>query len=147
MYLNFQWLMARLPPHSKVIVWTATNHAAKDLSGVPGQERMVSLGSNIQKTFTDNAFVLGFTANSGSYALGRQPARQLSVAPSSSLEGQAFAGPALDTRYFNLSRLRAFGALQARPLGADFKIARWDQVLDGLVVFREERPPVPKSPQ
>jgi erythromycin esterase-like protein len=146
MYTNFQWLMARLPPHSKVIVWTATNHAAKDLSGVPGQERMVSLGSNIQKAFKDNAFVLGFTANSGSYALGRQPVRQLSVAPSASLEGQAFTDPGLDTRYFNLSQLRAFGAVQARPLGADFKIAKWDQVLDGLVVFREERPPVPKSP-
>jgi erythromycin esterase-like protein len=146
MYLNVQWLMARLPPRSKVMVWTATTHAAKDLSSVPGQEGLVSLGSLVQKTFKDNAFVLGFTANSGSYAMGRQPVRQLSSAPSASVEGQAFTDPALDTRYFNLSQLRAFGAIQGRPLGADFKIARWDQVLDGLVVFREERPPVPKSP-
>jgi erythromycin esterase-like protein len=35
MYLNFQWLLSRLPAHSKVIVSAATTHAAKDLSGVP----------------------------------------------------------------------------------------------------------------
>jgi erythromycin esterase-like protein len=146
MYLNFQWWMSRLPSRSKVIVWTATTHAAKDLGGVPALERMISLGSNIQKAFNDDAFVLGFSASSGSYAMGRQPVRQLSAAPGASLEGQAFATPSSDTRYFNVRQLRAFGAIQARPLGADFKMAKWDQVLDGLVVFREERPPVPKSP-
>jgi erythromycin esterase-like protein len=36
MYLNFRWLLSRLPGHSKVIVWAATTHVAKDLSGVDG---------------------------------------------------------------------------------------------------------------
>lgn len=140
MYLNFKWLMSKLPPPSKVIVWTATNHAAKDLSGVPGQEKTVSLGSYIHRDF-NNAFVLGISAASGSYAMGRQPARQLSVAPSGSIESQAFATEATDMRYFDTGQLRKFGAIAARPLGADFKTATWDAVLDGLVVIREERPP------
>jgi len=65
----------------------------------------------------------------------------LSVAPDLSLEGQAFAANNSETHYFNLSELRKFGDIPARPLGADFKTAKWDEVLDGLVVFREEQPP------
>jgi erythromycin esterase-like protein len=34
MYLNFLWLHSRLPPHSKVIVWAATTHVAKNLTGI-----------------------------------------------------------------------------------------------------------------
>ena len=33
------------------------------------------------------------------------------------------------------------GAIPARALGAGFKTARWDEVVDGMVVFREERAP------
>ena len=44
MYLNFRWLMARLPAQSKVIVWAATTHVAKELSGVGGAE--VGLGTS-----------------------------------------------------------------------------------------------------
>jgi erythromycin esterase-like protein len=142
MYVNFQWLMSRLPSHSKVIVWTATSHAAKDLSGVPGQERRISLGSYVQQAFKSSSFVLGISAYSGSYGMARQPVRQLVASPGLSLEGRAFAGVDGDTRYFNGSQLRQFGAVLARPLGPDFKTAKWDAVLDGLVVFREERPPV-----
>lgn len=29
----------------------------------------------------------------------------------------------------------------ARPTSSDFKTAQWDEVLDGIVIFREERPP------
>lgn len=78
--------------------------------------------------------------------MGRQPARQLRAAPATSFEGRPFAAAASDTRYFNRRELRAAGAIKARPLGANFKIAKWDQVLNGLTVFREERPPGAKSP-
>jgi erythromycin esterase-like protein len=141
MYLNFQWLMSRLPSKSKVIVWAATTHLAKDLSGVPGQDGKVSLGSYIRRAFKGNSFVVGFSAYSGSYGMARQPVRKLSVAPDLSLEGQAFEANNSDTHYFNLNELRKFGDIPARPLGADFKTAKWDEVLDGLVVFREEDPP------
>lgn len=146
LYQNFQWLMSRLPAQSKVIVWAATNHAAKDLSGVPGQERLVSLGSYIHREFDTGAFALGFSAYSGSYAMVRQPARQWSVAPKTSLEGQAFATGSSDTRYLNSAQLTKVGSIAARPTSAEFKTAKWDEVLDGIVIFREERPPTFSKP-
>jgi erythromycin esterase-like protein len=141
MYLNFRWLLSRLSSHSKVIVWAATVHTAKDLSGVSGFDGKVPLGSYIRRDFKDRAFTLGFSAYSGSYAFVGQPVRQLSAAPSPSLEWRAFANRDSDTVYISLKQLRKFGSVGARPLGTTFKAARWDDVLDGLVVFREERAP------
>jgi erythromycin esterase-like protein len=141
MYGNFQWLLSRLPAHSKVIVWAANVHVAKDLSGVPGVDGLVPLGSYIKRDFKDRAFALGFSAYSGSYAFVGQPVRQLSPAPKASLEWRAFANRDSDTVYISPKQLRKFGSVAARPMGTDFKAARWDDVLDGLLVFREERAP------
>jgi erythromycin esterase-like protein len=143
MYRNFQWLMSRLPADSKVIVWAATVHAAKDLSGIPGEQAMVSLGSYIHREFNTRAFALGCSAYSGTYIVfpARQTVRQWSVAPETSLEGQAFAAGSSDARYLNSAQLRKFGPIAARPLSSDFRTARWDEVLDGIVILRDERPP------
>ena len=138
MYLNFQWLMARLPARSKVIVWAATTHVAKELSGVSGAEGMVSFGSYVRREFGDRAFTLGFSAYSGSYAMTGQPVRQLSAAPENSLDGRTSAD---GVNYVSLGELRKMGPIPARALGAGFKTARWDEVVDGMVVFREERAP------
>jgi erythromycin esterase-like protein len=143
MYLNFRWLMSRLPAHSKVIVWGATTHMAKDLSRVPGLERSVSMGSFIHREFKTQSFALGFSAYSGSYGIVRQSVRQLSAAPGNSLEGRAFANHNSDTCYFSSSQIRKLGPVPARPLGSAFQTARWDEVLDGILLFREERPPTP----
>jgi erythromycin esterase-like protein len=141
MYRNFEWLLARLPAHSKVIVWAANVHVAKDLSGVSGEENRVPFGSYLQRNFKGRAFALGFSAYSGSYAMTGQPVRQLSPAPGDSLEAKTFAGRDSDTTYLSLKELRRFGSVPARALEAGFKTARWDEVFDGLVVFREERAP------
>jgi erythromycin esterase-like protein len=141
MYQNFRWWMARLPARSKVIVWTANNHASKDLSGVPTREKFVPLGSYIRREFGRQSFALEISAASGSYAMARQPARPLTPAPTDSIEGRAFANQGAEIRYFREKEIRALGSVPARPVTSDFKTARWDQVLDGLVVIREERPP------
>lgn len=141
MYLNFRWLLSRLPSHSKVIVWAATVHTAKDLSGVSGFKGRVPLGSYIRRDFKDRSFTLGFSAYSGSYAFVGQPVRQLSAAPDTSLEWRSFANRDSDTVYISRKQLRKFGSVGARPLGTNFKTGRWADVLDGLVVFREERAP------
>lgn len=141
MYLNFRWLLARLPSHRKVIVWAATTHVAKDLHTVSGSEIRVPLGSYIARDFGNRAFTLGFTAYSGSYAMVGQPVRQLSAAPDGSLESQAFVDRKADAVYLSRRELQRFGLIPARPLGVNFKTARWNEVLDGLVIFREERPP------
>lgn len=146
MYLNFQWFMSRLPARSKVIVWTATNHAAKTLRAVPGQEQRVSLGSYVQRDFKNDVFVLGFSAYSGTYALGRQPARPLASAPANSLEARFFGRGEVETCYLDRSELEGLGPIAARPLGPDFKTVDWSEVFDGLVILREEHPPRPFAP-
>ena len=141
MYLNFKWLLSRLPLHSKVIVWAATVHVAKDLSGIDGLEGKVPFGSYVRRDFGDGALSLGFSAYSGDYAFVHQPVRQLSAAPASSLEGQVFAHRDPDSVYLSRKQLREYGSVAARPLGTSFKAAHWDQVLDGLIIFRQEHAP------
>ena len=141
MYLNFEWLFSRLPRNSKVIVWAATVHVAKDLRGVTGFEGRVPFGSYIERDFRDRAFSLGFSAYSGEYEFIHPPVKQLSPAPVSSLEGQVFAHRDSDTIYLSRKQLRKCGSVTARLLGIDFNTAHWDQVVDGLVVFRKERAP------
>ena len=141
MYLNFKWLFSRLPPHSKVIVWAATVHLAKEMSGINGFEGRVTFGSSIKRDFGDRAFSLGFSAYSGEYAFVHQPVREFSVAPASSLEGQAFAHSDSDTVFLSRDQLRKYGSVEARPLGTSFKTAHWDKVLDGLIIFRKEHAP------
>jgi erythromycin esterase-like protein len=141
MYLNFRWLQSQLPRHSKVIVWAATVHVAKELSSVPGDESRIPLGFYIHRDFKSRAFALGFSAYSGRYAMVGQPVRPLSAAPQGSLEGRSFAGRDGDTVYLSRSELRTTGSIAARPLGTNFTTARWDKVLDGLVIFRREQAP------
>lgn len=142
MYLNFQWLYSRLPKHSKVIVWTATVHLAKTLSSVSGFEGRVPFGSYVRQDFGARAFSLGFSAYSGEYEFLRPPVRQLDIAPVFSLEGQLFAHGISHAIFLSRGQLRKYGSVPARPLGTDFKIARWDQVVDGMMVFRKERAPM-----
>jgi erythromycin esterase-like protein len=139
MYENFRWWMSRLPAGSKVIVWTATVHAAK--ISVPGQERFVPLGFYIARDFGHEAFVLGISALAGTSGMMRQPVRPLPPAPDSSLEARAFALPGSDSRYLDRATLRAAGSAPSRVLGMDFTTTVWADVIDGLVVLRDERPP------
>jgi erythromycin esterase-like protein len=141
MYLNYKWLFGRLPQESKVIIWAATVHTAKDLSGIEGFEGRIPFGAYVHKDLEDDAFSLGFSASSGEYAFARQPVRRLSDAPPSSVEGQIFAHGNSDTVYLSREQLGKYNSVAARPLGTDFKTARWDQVVDGLVIFRLERAP------
>lgn len=141
MYLNFKWLYSRLPKHSKVIVWAATVHLAKTLNSVNGFEGRVPFGSYITQDFGDRSFSLGFSAYSGDYEFLRPPVRQLSTAPASSLEGQVFANGNSGTVFLSRRQLRKYGSIAARPLGTSFTTAQWDQVVDGLIVFRKERAP------
>ncbi len=141
MYQNFKWLMSRVPRDTKVIVWTASNHAARDLHRVPGREKTIPLGSYIARDFGNRYFALAFTASSGAYALGSHPASQLTAAPDLSLEQQAFARNSGDTHYFDKHDLQRMGPVESRALGTGFVKAKWDEVFDGILVFREERPP------
>ncbi|WP_338270458.1 erythromycin esterase family protein [Corallococcus caeni] len=149
MFMNLDWLLSQSPAPKKAIVWLATIHAAKDLKGVDADVRhVIPFGSYVHERFGARSFVLGFSANSGSYSLG-STTRTFVLAPATddSLEGWAFAGHAADTRYLDTRQLQDFGPRVARPLNYTWTTAPWATVLDGLLIFREEAPyrPAPRE--
>ncbi|XXF80122.1 erythromycin esterase family protein [Myxococcaceae bacterium GXIMD 01537] len=143
MFMNLEWLLSQSPKPRKVIVWLATLHAAKDLKQLDTDDRhRIPLGSYVHEKFGAHAFVLGFSALSGSYSLGSTARTYvIAPAPADSLEGWAFSNHTADTRYLDGRQLRDVGPRSARPLTYAWMTAPWATVMDGLLVFREEAPP------
>lgn len=142
MFENFQWHRRRLGPQSKSIVWSATIHAAKSLDGAGRYSVLVPLGQHVRLAYGDGVAAIGFSAYAGATRQRGKEPTALEVAPADSLEGQAVA-PEQELRYLDAESLRGLGAIAARPIGHEFVVARWDGVLDGLIVLREERPARP----
>lgn len=140
MYEAFQWHAARLAPGSKIIVWCATIHAAKDLRGIADAEALISMGSYLHRDLGDRAAAIGFTAEGGSWARLRPPAKPLAVAPPDSLEAKALLG-GTGVRYVDRGELERLGPMASRAMGETFSRVPWAEVVDGMVVFREDRPP------
>jgi len=142
MYLNFRWLAARLKPGTKIIVWAANQHVAKDAALDPDFTAGENLGAYIHAAYGPRAFALGFSAASGTFRWSRGEFRPIVPAAPGSLEASLAAG-AGEAAYAGPARLRSLGARASvlfsfqKPVSAD-----WSRMFDGLVVFRESRPPV-----
>ena len=141
LYLGFRWLAGRLPPRSKIIIWSANAHVARDASS-PEYAGAPNLGALIRADYGARAFALGFSALAGMHYWTRQePSRPFAAAAPDSLEVRAMAGSDADTAYLGPARLATFG-----PMAGSFYLhrpltTRWSSALDGAVVFREERAP------
>lgn len=138
---NFNWSRKHLPAHSKIIVWAATVHTAKQLDGIQGFEGRVPLGSYIHRDFGNSSFSLGISARSGSYTFMQRPLQQLSAAPADSIEAKLLIGDGFNV-FVTGQQLKSIPPAPSRLLGTTFVNAPWAQVFDGIVIFREERPPV-----
>jgi erythromycin esterase-like protein len=149
MYDNFVWQSARLTRGAKVIVWTATVHATK--RAVPGQEGRQPLGYFIDQQLGARAASVGFSAVSGSYGRQGQSPTALDVPSPQSLESQAFADQPSRLRYLDKAQLIRLGVIDGRPINYAKPIrANWAELLDGILVLRQERPPHylrPATPQ
>lgn len=141
MYLNFAWLARRLPPHSKIIVWGATAHMAKEAAADPSFAGIRNFGSYLHQDYGNRAFALGFSAYSGAYRYARKNNKALEVAPPTSIEAATKMVDDTDAVYLDRARLAQAGAVPAAPFSHEYRMAKWDDVLDGLVVFRAEFPP------
>ncbi|WP_244238140.1 erythromycin esterase family protein [Corallococcus terminator] len=145
MFMNLEWLLSQSPTSRKAIVWLATVHAARDLTVLDTDDRhRIPVGAYVHEKFGAQAFVLGFSAGSGSHSLGGSGRTYaLEPARADSLEGEALSGHTSDTRYLDGSQLRALGPRVARPLSYSWTTAPWAMVMDGLLIFREETLPHP----
>jgi erythromycin esterase-like protein len=142
---NVAWWLDRLPNDAKVIVWTATVHAARAFGGQAVLPRAVlPVGARLSQRWGDRVAAIGFTAFQGQTSRAGNPSRPLDALPPNSLEAKALAAAAPNdgARWVFLDRaaLRAIGAVPSRLFGKVTTID-WSTTFDGVVVLRDEVAP------
>jgi erythromycin esterase-like protein len=143
MYFNFRWLAARLKAGTKIIVWAANQHVAKDPALAADFVAGGSLGAWVHREYKRRAFALGFSAAGGSFRWSRREAKPIPAAAPDSVEGLLIAGRRGDAGYAGPAALAALGTRPASFFDHRGSASgRWADVFDGAVVFRAERPPV-----
>jgi erythromycin esterase-like protein len=137
MHDNLRWYLSRLPKGSKVVVWTATVHAARTQGSIAYQP----LGAHLVEAGMRVAS-FGFTALAGETAMAGRTAHKLEALPTGSLEAQTPFG-ASGWTYLDATRLARLGEVPARLLGKT-STAAWAGYFDGVIVIQNEVAPSPQ---
>jgi erythromycin esterase-like protein len=142
MFQNFEWLRRQQSRRHKVILWAATVHIAKQGDPAWADHTGKNFGSYVHQEYGTRAFSLGFSALTGSYRQGRRDVHPMPAAPPDSLEAQALRGSGLNAVYVGSAHLAAMGTLPGAIFRHSYQTLPWANLLDGVVIFREERPPI-----
>lgn len=141
MFQSFEWLRTQQPRRRKVIVWAATVHIAKQADPTWGDHTGTNFGSFVHQKYGARAFSLGFSALSGSFRKGRRDIQQIPAAPPDSLEAQTLHGTSADAVFVPSSQLETMATLPGAVFRHAYQTLHWATFLDGVVAFRQERPP------
>jgi erythromycin esterase-like protein len=139
---NIAWWSARLPRDAKIVVWTATTHAARAPSVRP--LGVLPLGERLVELWGDRLAVIGFTALQGQWSRTGQPSQPLAPLPPNALEARALAtgadGGAAAWAYLDRAALHSLGSVPSRLFG---KVTTndWSTAFDGVLVIRDEAAP------
>ncbi|HLL83464.1 MAG TPA: erythromycin esterase family protein, partial [Longimicrobium sp.] len=138
---HLEWWAARLPTDAKIVVWTATVHAAR----APGANPVLGvppIGARVAGRWGDRLAAIGFTALRGEWSRAGEPIKQLGPLPPQALEVRALAaaGDGAGWAYLDRTALRAIGPVPSRLFGP-VTTADWSAAFDGVVVIRDEGPP------
>jgi erythromycin esterase-like protein len=134
MYRNLAWYLERLPKNSRVVVWTATVHAARRQGTLPE----APLGARAVERWGNRVAAVGFTAYGGFTSRAGRPASPIPDAPPESLE--ATATRESPWALLDSEKLRALGRVPSRLLGK-FVSETWSDYFDAVVVIRQEVAP------
>lgn len=134
MFQNLVWHLDQLPANSRVVVWTATVHTARQRGPLPE----APIGAHAARRWGDRVGVVGFTAGSGFTSRAGRPASPISVAPPESLEAIATRNAAW--ALLDSEKLRALGRIPSRMFGK-FASETWSDYFDAVVVVKEEKAP------
>jgi erythromycin esterase-like protein len=134
MYRNLVWYLERLPANSRVVIWTATVHAARQR----GSLSEVPLGARVVERWGDRVGTVGFTAYAGYTSRAGRPASPISDAPPESLEATSTSESAW--ALLDSEKLRVIGRVSSRLLGK-FVSETWSDYFDAVVVIRQEVAP------
>ena len=137
MFENFRWHKANGLGARKLILWGATVHLAR----APAEgTAAVPLGAMIARDEGAGAYALGFTALGGAVRQSRRQIVEVASPPPGSLEARAAAEMADEVAFFESDWLARAGNAEGAALRHRYQMADWSRLLDGLVVFRAERP-------
>ena len=134
MYRSLLWYVDRLPANSRVVIWTATVHAARQRGALPE----VPLGARADERWGDRVGAVGFTAYGGSTSRAGRPASPIPDAPHGSLEATATSES--PWALLDAEDLRAIGRVPSRLLGR-LVSETWSDYFDAVVVIRQEVAP------
>ena len=142
MFENFAWYVSRFERPGKSIIWCATVHAAKELKQIYANRH--SLGDYIRRSYGEKSAVIAFSAIRGGYGRRSQPAVTLAAATVGSLEASALSSIGdNELRFLSHANLARAGVAKARAINYDsYFEANWSRIIDGLIILREERPPL-----
>ena len=142
---NVAWWSGRLPNEAKIVVWTATTHAAR----APGAQPVLPLGvpplgARLAERWGDQLAAIGFTALQGQWSRAGRPSQPLAPLEPNALEARALTGgPAADSAgwaYLDRATLRSFGSVPSRLFGK-ITTTNWSTAFDGVLVIRDEAAP------
>lgn len=117
------------------------NGPRSEIALVPRQHPK-SLGSFVHALHSWQAAAIGFKGRSGSYGRSSGAPALLAPAAPNSLECRAFEGAKGDTVYLDHTQHVAFGKVLGRAINyGKPENAKWSDVVEGMVVLKEESPP------
>jgi erythromycin esterase len=136
----------------KLIVWSATIHAAHDLPSVSPRThlsyaKILNAGQVVWDALGSQTYTIGFVSLGGTTSLGPGPERlTIKNDQQPEREIEELLGDAGFQFAFLDYRRRPSGGdwlrqpLISRPFGEEAMLARWPDVLDGLVFIRDQQP-------
>ena len=143
MFNTLNWLVSHDYVRGKAIIWGATVHLAKRDPDPKTGDLWSNFGLLMHASFGDQAFVVGFSALAGSYRVNHHLVASIPPAPVTSLEARAFAAGDVRATYLGPGQLRLEGPTEGAALEHTYQTTNWANILDGLVVVREEHPTQP----
>ena len=142
---HLEWWVGRLPADARVVVWTATTHAARSDGAPPVLPLGVPpMGARLADRWGEELAVIGFTALGGQSSRAGRPSQPLAPLPPHSLEARALsaaaAGDAAEWAYLDRAALRSLGPVPSRLFGT-VATSDWSTAFDGVLVIRDEAAP------
>ncbi len=142
---HLAWWAARLAPDAKIVVWTATTHAAR----APGREALLPLGvpplgARLAERWHDRLAVIGVTALQGQWSRAGRPSQPLAPLPADALEARVIAarlaGDSAGWAWLDRAALHKLGPVPSRLFGK-VMTTDWSTAFDGVLVLRDEAAP------
>ena len=144
MYKNFEYLFDGSGNRPKTIIWSSTVHAAKTGEVLDVFDGEANFGEYVKTRFGDAAYALGFSALEGAhYKIGGR-IETLPKAPENSIEAITMTAIDYEFAFVETKELESFATSPAAAIQNRYEKKEWSSLLDGMIIFREQKVPMTK---